>query len=115
MAKHTTVILVDDLTGQDGTKERPVETVSFGLDGNNYEIDLSEDNAGKLREALAIYVHKGRKVPQARRRSSDSGRRRSSKTASIRAWARDNGYPVGDRGRIRPEIVEAWEAAGSPE
>ena len=114
MAKHTTIILVDDITGEDGTEENPVETVLFGLNGVDYEIDLSQDNAKGLRDGLALYIEKGRKIPSARRRSSAPTRRRSSKTSSIRAWARDNGYSVGDRGRIRPEIVKAWEDAGSP-
>jgi hypothetical protein len=36
-------------------------------------------------------------------------------TAEIRAWARDHGHPVTDRGRLRPEIIDAWHAAHPPE
>ena len=32
-------------------------------------------------------------------------------TAEIRAWAVLNGYPVADRGRLRPEVLAAWRAA----
>ena len=52
MAKKVTITLVDDI---DGTSSAD-ETVSFSLGGVSYEIDLSSDNAGKLRDALAIYV-----------------------------------------------------------
>ena len=40
--------LVDDLDG-----ETADETVEFGIDGKSYEIDLSKDNVGRLRDALA--------------------------------------------------------------
>ncbi len=30
-------------------------------------------------------------------------------TAEVRAWARDNGLSVPDRGRLRPEIHLAWQ------
>ena len=51
------VVLVDDIDGNDAD-----ETVSFGLDGTSYEIDLSSDNAAALRDALAEYVDHARKV-----------------------------------------------------
>ncbi|MEV4582271.1 histone-like nucleoid-structuring protein Lsr2 [Nonomuraea jabiensis] len=31
--------------------------------------------------------------------------------SQVRAWAREQGLPVADRGRLRPEIWEAWHAA----
>ena len=48
MATLTTVTVVDDLDGSEAA-----ESVEFALDGVAYEIDLSEDNAEKLRDALA--------------------------------------------------------------
>lgn len=30
---------------------------------------------------------------------------------AVRQWAKDNGHQVGDRGRIRPEVFAAYEAA----
>jgi hypothetical protein len=45
--------LVDDL---DGTKAE--ETVTFGLDGRAYEIELSELNARDFRLALTPFVEK---------------------------------------------------------
>ncbi|MCE3553457.1 Lsr2 family protein [Pseudonocardia sp. RS11V-5] len=32
-------------------------------------------------------------------------------TAEVRQWARENGIVVPDRGRLRPEVHEAWRAA----
>jgi hypothetical protein len=32
-------------------------------------------------------------------------------TAAVRAWARENGYQVADRGRLRPEVLDAYDAA----
>ena len=48
MAQRVNIVLVDDIDGSDAT-----ETVSFGLDGTSYEIDLNDKNAAKLRDALA--------------------------------------------------------------
>jgi nucleoid-associated protein Lsr2 len=112
MAQRTQVLLIDDLDGCPAE-----ETLNFGLDGAAYEIDLSGDNAGLLRKALADYVAAGRRVNSSRL----SSRRRplarmpqtanAVDTASVRAWARENGYSVNDRGRIAADILEAYEAA----
>ncbi len=106
MAQRT--ILVDDLDGGDAA-----ETVSFALDGVSYEIDLNEENAAQLRDDLANWIGHARGQGGSRRRTA---RRSSSKTtvadnATIRAWARENGYGISDRGRIPAEIIEAFNAA----
>jgi len=48
MAQKVDVRFVDDLDGSEASG-----TVSFALDGRAYEIDLSEENAAKLRDSLA--------------------------------------------------------------
>jgi hypothetical protein len=103
MAQRHLVQLVDDLDGSviDGNGR----TVKFGFEGKSYEIDLSDTNAGKLREVLAPFVKAGRTVASPRGRASTS-RGKSSDLAAIRAWANANGFKVGDRGRI-PEAVRA--------
>lgn len=111
MAQKIQVILVDDIDGGDAD-----ETVSFGLDGVMYEIDLSAKNAQKLRDAFAPYVAEARKARGGRRRSaaSGSGRRRSGGAGSaseIRTWARENGYEVSERGRVSEEVRSAYDAA----
>ncbi|CAM4062864.1 Lsr2 family protein [Nocardiopsis rhodophaea] len=107
MAQKVEVLLVDDLDGGDAD-----ETVKFALDGKNYEIDLSERNAKKLRDALAKFVGAGRKAGgraggrgKARKAAPASG----ADTAKIRAWAKEKGYDISERGRIPAEIREAYQ------
>jgi hypothetical protein len=115
MAQRVNVVLVDDIDGSDAT-----ETVLFGLDGAQYEIDLSDDNAAKLRDALAEYVGHARRAssrrgaPRGARGASRPSRSRekgAGSPAEIRAWARENGWDVPDRGRVSTEVREAYEAA----
>ena len=70
MAQKHIVQLIDDL---DQTKAD--ETVSFGLDGATYEIDLSSKNAAKLRDAMAQYVANARRVSRGGARTTNAGRR----------------------------------------
>ena len=91
MATKTEVVLVDDLTGD------PADTtVTFSLDNNDYEIDLSNDNAAELRETLARYVNAARRAPGARRRAvTGSASYSGYDPAAVRAWA----IRPGDRGQ----------------
>ena len=104
MAQRVQVILEDDFDG--GTAE---ETVSFALDGAEYEIDLSADNARKLRDALAPYLAHARKTGGRRKRGSKPAG--DSSTSEIRAWAVANGHEVSSRGRVSAELREAYEKA----
>ena len=113
MAQKVQVLLVDDLDGSEAS-----ESVSFGLDGTSYEIDLNDQNAARLRDALAEFVGHARKVGSASRRGGGSGRRSGGGAAAggpsakeIRDWARSNGYDVPDRGRVSAEVREAYDAA----
>ena len=118
MAQQVNVKFVDDLDGSDAAA-----TVSFGLDGRIYEIDLSDDNAARLRDSLASFIAAARKSGG----STTTGSRRAQKmtvsygprpqtldreqTAAIRAWARQNGHQISDRGRISKTVVDAFQAA----
>ncbi|MEW2424551.1 Lsr2 family protein [Streptomyces nigra] len=109
MAQQIVTQLIDDLDGSEAS-----ETIVFGLDGKTYEIDLNEKNAAKLRKALESYVDKGRKTGGARggkRGGSTQTAASSGDTALIRAWAKENGYEVNDRGRVPAEIKEAYAKA----
>ena len=120
MARRIVHQLVDDL---DGTvlEVGAGETVLFSLDGSAYEVDLTDDNASALRDALAPYITAGRKVSgrggaAASTRSSRGGgsqRRRTGQRdyGPIRAWAADNGYELSERGRIPAAVLEAYDAA----
>ena len=104
MAQRLQVILEDDVDG--GTAD---ETVTFALDGSEYEIDLSAKNAASLREALEPWVAKARKTGGRRRRAQKASP--AATTSDIRAWAQDHGYEVSSRGRVSAEIREAYEKA----
>src|SRR3954453_12383789 len=108
MAQKVHIVLEDDLDGSPAT-----ETVSFGLDGKTYEIDLNDKNAGKLRDALAPYVGAGRSTGGARRgRKADASSNSLGPSArEVRDWARSNGHYVPDRGRIPADVRSAFDAA----
>ncbi len=110
MAKQKIVHLVDDLDG--GTAD---ETITFGLDGQTYEIDLSSEHSASLREQLSAYLAAARRTgtsSTARRRrgaATDRGGPHSRAEAkAIREWARTNGYQVSHRGRIPAAVVQAY-------
>ena len=109
MAREVVERLLDDLDGTDAA-----ETVRFGLDGRQYEIDLNSDNADALREAFAPYVSAARQAATdrgGRRGAAVRPRTDANRTNDIRNWARDHGFKVSDRGRISKEIIEAYDAA----
>lgn len=115
MAQKVRITLVSDLSDTE-IPEGGGETVQFALDGASYEIDLTDDEGAGLREALAPYIEAGRRVGGSRRRRSSSSPAASSNgsgpsAAEIRAWAKDAGHDVPDRGRIPGEVREAYAAA----
>ena len=100
------MVTTDDLDGSQGA-----ETVTFGLDGVNYEIDLGQPNRTRLATALAPFIAAGRA-------SRGSGRRGTGRTggpridrAAVRAWAREAGLAVSERGRISAEVMRQYQAA----
>ena len=107
MAQRVEIKLEDDLDGSDAD-----ETVTFGLDGVSYEIDLSNANATQLREALAPYVGHARRAAgrrQAARTTARGGAKRD--LSDVREWARKNGHKVSERGRISAEVQAAYDKA----
>jgi hypothetical protein len=110
-------MLIDDLDGSEGA-----ETIRYSVDGQEYEIDLSEKNAERFRSVLKEFVDASREVEQpptltlaparaSRRQSSGGGGRDD--IAQIRTWAEAQGMEVNARGRIKKEIIEAYDAAHS--
>lgn len=115
MARKT--IYTDDL--EEGDVEADAGTISFALEGTRYEIDLSTKNATKLRSLLGPYVTAARATgkltaPTARKsyatKPAASGYG-SDQLNAIREWARKNGYTVAEKGRIRNEVMHAFEQA----
>ncbi|MCS6588087.1 histone-like nucleoid-structuring protein Lsr2 [Curtobacterium flaccumfaciens] len=111
MAQKVTTQLIDDLTGE--TIENGGKNVEFSFDGNHYEIDLSDDNAEKLREAFSDYIAAARKVSGRNSRSTSGSKQRSNpdELAQIREWAAANGHEVSTRGRISQAVRDAYDAA----
>jgi hypothetical protein len=112
MAQKVHIVLEDDIDGGEAT-----QTVTFALDGTNYEIDLNDNNAERLRDALSAFVGHARKVSGGGRRG---GRRGGSaggastggaSAKEIRQWAIEAGHEVPERGRIPANVREAYEAA----
>lgn len=102
MATETTIRLVDDLDGSDA-----VETIGFALDGKAYEIDLSDPNGQKLRDALSEFVGAAREVkPQRKGRGTSA--KAGTEVSEARAWLKTNGYPVKDKGRITEDLMDVW-------
>lgn len=109
MAQKVNIILVDDLDGSEAS-----ETVTFGLDGSTYEIDLNDGNASALRDALGGFVGHARKISGSNRRSgrkSTSGSSSANNTKGVREWAKQAGMEVSERGRIPADVQKAYDAA----
>lgn len=105
MAQKVNIVLVDDIDQSEAD-----ETVAFGLDGKDYQIDLNSKHAGELRDALALFVGHARSAGN-RRPASRRASRSASDAGDIRAWAQSNGFEVSERGRISGEVREAYAAA----
>jgi Lsr2 len=112
MARKVEVQLIDDL---DGSKAE--ESIRFGLDGVNYEIDLSKKNAAKLRSSLGLYLQAAQKLGRTpphrvapRGRGAASARSDREQNQAIREWAQRKGLDVSPRGRIARSVIEQYEA-----
>ena len=110
MAQKVSVILVDDIDDS-----AAIETVKFGLDGTEYEIDLSADHVEELRKLTAHYIAKARKVTGSGRRStrSRSATENGPDSRKVRDWAKGEGIKVSDRGRLPANILAQYETANS--
>ncbi|MFD8396613.1 Lsr2 family protein [Streptomyces sp. NPDC059680] len=109
MVQKVVTVYTDDLSGEESVE---VSTHRFSLNGVQYEIDLTPENYDKLDAALRLFIEKGRKTGRIR----DADRMRKAPVGGpsaeeVRAWARENGYEVNDRGRVPRGIREAFEAA----
>lgn len=106
MATRTVTELLDDMTGQAAD-----ETVLFGMDGVEYEIDMTKKNAAALRKALGPWQEHARRVG-GRRTPVMQHVPAGVDNRAVRAWAASNGVPLSDRGRIPASVIEQFHAAG---
>lgn len=115
MARREIVVLQDDLDGS----EKDVRTVKFGFEGVSYEIDLGPKNFDKLAQALSPYVSKARKDSSRRAGGAHPAKSKSMSAAEqrafnqrVREWAKSQGEPVSERGRVPGKLIDAYHAAG---
>lgn len=116
MAQRVVVHLIDDLDG----KTTADETVKFGLDGAEYEIDLSKKNADRLRSAVAAFAAAARKAPRGNSGRGVAGKRSNQGTGpaviareqnqAMREWAKKKGITVSERGRVPAAVQEQYHA-----
>ncbi len=108
MAQKIQTLFIDDIDGGEAAG-----TVRFGLDGAEYEIDLSTKHDQELRAALGTYVAHARKLSGTARRAAARGGRKPSvvDTVAVRRWARENGYDIKDRGRVPADLVTKYREA----
>jgi hypothetical protein len=85
--------------------------VRFGLGGTDYEIDLSKKNATAFRRKIAPSIEHARKAGRGHRRRPGRTASSRERSADIRAWAKDRGITVSDRGRISASVAEQYDAA----
>lgn len=107
MAQQIQTVFIDDIDGGEAAG-----TVRFALDGVDYEIDLGIEHTDELHTALRTYIGHARKAGGTSRRAP-RGRRAASTTdaTAVRAWAREQGYDVKDRGRVPADLVAKYQAA----
>jgi hypothetical protein len=89
------------------------ETVRFGMDGAEYEIDLSKKNAAAFRRKLAPFTGHARKAGRGQRRRPARTAASRDRSGSIRAWAKQAGIAVSARGRIPASVAEQYQAAAT--
>ncbi len=109
MAQRVVVELTDDVDGKPAA-----ETISFGLDGKTYEIDLSTKNAKALRKELEPWVGAARRLSGRKTRTTSAAASTTGvDNKAVRAWAASNGIELSARGRIPGEVIEKYRAAGN--
>ncbi len=113
MAQRILVLLEDDIDNSEAT-----QTVRFGVDGVDHEIDLNDHHAAQLRETFATWVAAARKLSTTRpaRNKTSTGRGAATpidpeQATTMRAWARSAGYTISDRGRIPQTVQDAYQQA----
>jgi hypothetical protein len=107
MAQKVSVVLEDDLTG--GPAE---QTIRFAFDGTDYEIDLNAKNAAAFGKQLAPYLEHARRAGRVQPRRAGRTVANRQRSGDIRAWAKEHGVVVSERGRIPASVVEQYDAVG---
>jgi Lsr2 len=126
MAQRTIVQLTDDLDGKP-IPDGKGETIRFGLDRTDYEIDLTDKNAKALRDTVSKYVAAARRTGSDARgagtRRGTGGRGSAGRGGSeasrdydpkaVRVWAESHGIEVSQRGRVPADLIAKFQEANA--
>lgn len=105
MTSKITVMPEDDLDGGPA-----YETVRFGIDSADYEIDLNKRHASAFRRKFAPFIEHTRKASKGQRHRPDRTAASRDRSGGIRAWAKAQGIAVSERRRIPASIVEQYSS-----
>ncbi|WP_026343307.1 Lsr2 family protein [Nocardia sp. BMG111209] len=118
MAQKTMVETFDDISGERIDPNLvPEPTITFSLDGTDYEIDLGARNRDEFFKQVEPYIQAARRVgrrgaPRAGTRTRTAGREggglSKEETAAIRMWAQKSGHTVSTRGRLSAALISAY-------
>lgn len=110
MAQRVLTIRVSDLSGEELGEGG--QTVNFSIGSASYAIDLSDKEAEKFFDAFKKYTDVAAKTGgRGKKATASSGSGRSKEElADVRVWAEQNGHPVSARGRIKQEVLDAYDA-----
>jgi hypothetical protein len=102
VARKTTVMLQDDLDGSNAT-----QTLRFGFQSVEYEIDLNDENAAEMTHWLENYIAHGRRVGGSKR-TPKNGYASKADPKLVREWAAAQGIEISSRGRIPIDVQERY-------
>jgi len=108
MVQKVTVTLEDDLTGGPAK-----QTVRFAFDGTDYEIDLNAKNTAAFSKQVAPYIEHARRAGRAQPRRGGRAAVDRQRSGDIRAWAKQHGLAVSERGRIPASVLEQYRASAN--
>lgn len=94
----------DDIDNKPLSEEELI-VIRFSVDGKDYLLDVSQENADKFHAALDPFI-------KAARHPVKKDTRRY-KPADVRAWAAKHGYQVAERGKIPNEVILAYRNANN--
>jgi Lsr2 len=114
MAKTVTVQITDDIDGSPDA-----QTLTFAYQGQQFEIDLAQQNHVAFLTSLKPFIGAAHVVSGRQRPAGVTGGRRSRGSlsvnrvdrAAVRAWAEKEGIRIAERGRIRADVLERYAAS----
>ncbi|WP_100514135.1 histone-like nucleoid-structuring protein Lsr2 [Mycobacteroides abscessus] len=98
---------IDDF---DGTISDKIITTTFSLGKDRYEIDLHPRNQALLEAALKPFIRSARRAGY-RRGPYNTKAIGAEDPQAVRAWAQARGIPVSNTGRLRSELIDAYNSA----